>query len=225
MQKLKPASLVALIIGIVIVVVGAYLLNQHQQRQTDLQLAQLALEQSKVQNQTTDIAQAASEPIEEGLSGIEGLTEDRANQTAHLEVSPDEVAGALAAVENAKATQKAAAAERLSYEVDAKYHDGKTLSSKLSRYGLQPMKSAPADLRATVPDIDQMLATHLMEVWGRSSPDQVAKRLDGWSEQGNTITYRTAWDSDRYQCTWYVVQWNKDTDELLNEGYKPCFGR
>ncbi|ENW17424.1 hypothetical protein L313_1569 [Acinetobacter haemolyticus CIP 64.3 = MTCC 9819] len=104
MQKLKPASLVALIIGIVIVVVGAYLLNQHQQRQTDLQLAQLALEQSKVQNQTTDIAQAASEPIEHGLSGIEGLTEDRANQTAHLEVSPDDVAGALEAVAQAKAT-------------------------------------------------------------------------------------------------------------------------
>ncbi|WP_436872520.1 hypothetical protein [Acinetobacter haemolyticus] len=104
MQKLKPASLVALIIGIVIVVVGAYLLNQHQQRQTDLQLAQLALEQSKVQSQTTDIAQAASEPIEEGLSGIEGLTEDRVNQTAHLEVSPDEVAGALEAVAQAKAT-------------------------------------------------------------------------------------------------------------------------
>ncbi|NAR51864.1 hypothetical protein [Acinetobacter haemolyticus] len=104
MQKLNPASLVALIIGIVIVVVGAYLLNQHQQRQTDLQLAQLALEQSKVQNQTTDIAQAASEPIEHGLSGIEGLTEDRANQTAHLEVSPDDVAGALEAVAQAKAT-------------------------------------------------------------------------------------------------------------------------
>ncbi|MGG2096194.1 hypothetical protein GPS47_12225 [Acinetobacter haemolyticus] len=104
MQKLKPASLVALIIGIVIVVVGAYLLNQHQQRQTDLQLAQLALEQSKVQNQTTDIVQAASEPIEHGLSGIEGLTEDRANQTAHLEVSPDDVAGALEAVAQAKAT-------------------------------------------------------------------------------------------------------------------------
>ncbi|NAS09812.1 hypothetical protein [Acinetobacter haemolyticus] len=104
MQKLKPASLVALIIGIVIVVVGAYLLNQHQQRQTDLQLAQLALEQSKGQNQTTDIAQAASEPIEHGLSGIEGLTEDRATQTAYLEVSPDDVAGALEAVAQAKAT-------------------------------------------------------------------------------------------------------------------------
>ncbi|NAR87543.1 hypothetical protein [Acinetobacter haemolyticus] len=104
MPKLKPASLVALIIGIVIVVVGAYLLNQHQQRQTDLQLAQLALEQSKGQNQTTDIAQAASEPIEHGLSGIEGLTEDRATQTAHLEVSPDDVAGALEAVAQAKAT-------------------------------------------------------------------------------------------------------------------------
>lgn len=225
MQKLQTSRLMMLGLCIaVIVVVAAVLFNQQQQRKTDIELAQLALEQSKVQKQTKDMAQAVSEPTESKLSGIEGLTEDPETQPVHLEASADDVAGALATVDSAKATQKVAATERLSYDVDAEYHEGKTLSTKLSRYGLKPIQSAPADLRSIVADIDQMLVSYLMEVWGRSSPDQVDKRLEGWSEQGNTITYRTAWDSDRYQCTWYVVQWNKHTDELLNEGYKPCFG-
>ncbi|MBC3641008.1 hypothetical protein H8J56_28030, partial [Klebsiella sp. Kps] len=76
-------------------------------------------------------------------------------------------------------------------EVDGEYHEGKTLSSNASRYGLKPIKSAPADLKSTIPNIDQMLASHLMNVWGRSSPDQVSKRVEGWSQQGNTMTYRT----------------------------------
>jgi len=225
MQKLQTSKLMILGLCVaVIVIVVAVLFNQ-QQRKTDIELAQLALEQSKVQHQTADLVKAASEPTEPKLSGIDGLTEDSETKTAHLEVSADDVAGALAAVDSAKASQKAAATERLSYDVDAEYHDGKTLSTKLSRYSLKPIQSAPADLRTTVADIDVMLVSHLMEVWGRSAPDLVAKRLEGWSEQGNTITYRTAWDSDRYQCTWYVVQWNKHTDEVINEGYKPCFGR
>lgn len=226
MQKLLTSKLMILGLCIaVIVVVAAVLFNQHQQRKTDIELAQLALEQSKVQQQTADQVKAASELTEPKLSGIDGLSEDPETQTAHLQVSADDVAGALAAVDSAKASQKAAATERLSYDVDAEYHEGETLSTKLSHYGLNPIQSAPADLRTTVADIDLMLASHLMDVWGRSAPDQVAKRLEGWSEQGNTITYRTAWDSDRYQCTWYVVQWNKSTDEVINEGYKPCFGR
>lgn len=223
MQKLKTSHVVMLMTLLVVIALAAFLFNQQQQRKTDIELEQLALEQSKVQHQIMDHTQAASEPMEPKLSGIEGLTEDRETQTAHLDVSTDDVAGALAAVDSAKASQKAAATERLSMNIDAEYHDGKTLSSKLSRYGLKPIQSAPADIRSTVADIDLMLASHLMEVWGRSAPDQIAKRLEGWSEHGNTITYRTAWDSDRYQCTWYVVQWNKHTDELLNEGYKPCF--
>ncbi|MCH7384412.1 hypothetical protein MMP71_11160 [Acinetobacter dispersus] len=225
MQKLKTSHVVMLMTLLVVIALAAFLFNQQQQRQTDIELAQLALERSKVQHQTEDDGKAASEPTEPKLSGIDGLTEDPETQTAHLEVSADDVAGALAAVDSAKASQKVAATERLSYDVDAKYHDGKTLSSKLSRYSLKPIQSAPADLRSTVADIDLMLASHLMEVWGRSAPDQVAKRLEGWSEQGNTITYRTVWDSDRFQCTWYVVQWNKSTDAVINEGYKPCFGR
>ena len=225
MQKLKTSHVVMLMTLLVVIALAAFLFNQQQQRKADIELAQLALEQSKVQQQATDHAKAASEPMEPKLSGIEGLTEDPETQTAHLEVSADDVAGALAAVDSAKASQKAAAAERLSYDVDTEYHDGKTLSSKLSRYGLKPIQSAPADLRSTVADIDLMLASHLMEVWGRSAPDQVAKRLEGWNEQGNTITYSTVWDSDRYQCTWYVVQWDKSTDAVINEGYKPCFGR
>ncbi|MCU4582493.1 hypothetical protein KTJ32_15980 [Acinetobacter gyllenbergii] len=224
MQKLKTSHVVMLMTLLVVIALAAFLFNQQQQRKADIELAQLALEQSKVQHKTTDHAQAASESMEPKLSGIDGLTEDTETQTAHLEVSADDVAGALAAVDSAKASQKAAT-ERLSYDVDAEYHDGKTLSSKLSRYGLKPIQSAPADLRSTVAEIDLMLASHLMEVWGRSAPDQVAKRLEGWSEQGNTITYSTVWDSDRSQCTWYVVQWNKSTDAVINEGYKPCFGR
>ncbi len=101
---------------------------------------------------------------------------------------------------------------------------GYALQLKRLRYGLKPIKSAPADLKSTIPNIDQMLASHLMNVWGRSSPDQVSKRVEGWSQQGNTMTYRTAWDSDRYQCTWYVVSWDKNSNQVLHEGYQPCFG-
>lgn len=222
MQKLKTTQLIALVLCIAVLGLAAYLFNQQQQRQADLQLAQLALEQSKVQNQTTAQSHAASEPIDQGLSGIEGLTEDPMTQTAHLEVGADEVAGALAAVETAKATQSKAT-EQLSQTIDTEYHEGKTLSSSASKYGLKPMKSASAELKATVQEIDQMMATHLIEVWGRSNPDQVAKRVEGWSQQGNSITYRVAWDSDRYQCTWYVVRWNKSDNQVLSEGYQPCF--
>ena len=221
-QKLKTFHLIALVLCIAVLGTGAYLFNQHQQRKAEIELAQLALEQSKVQSQATDLTQVAAEPVDQGLSGIEGLTEDPATQTAHLEVNANEVAGALEAVEAAKAMQNIAP-EPLSLAIDTDYHEGKTLSSNASKYGLKPMKTAPTELKATAQEIDQMLNAHLMEVWGRSSPDQVAKRVDGWSQQGNSMTYRTAWDSDRYQCTWYVVQWNKTNNQVLSEGYQPCF--
>ena len=137
-------------------------------------------------------------------------------------MNDDGVAGAIAAVEEAKASQNSAT-EHLTMQIDSEYHEGKTLSSNASKYGLKPIKTAPADLKATIPSIDQMLASHLIDVWGRSSPDQVAKRVEGWSQQGNSITYRVAWDSDRFQCTWYVVRWNQSNNQVLNEGYKPCF--
>ena len=222
MQKLKTTQLIALVLCIAVLGLVAYLFNQQQQRKADLQLAQLALEQSKVQNQTAEQSLAASEPIEQGLSGIEGLTEDATTQTAHLEVGADEVTGALGAVETAKSTQSTTN-EQLSRTIDTEYHEGKTLSSNPLKYGLKPIKSASAELKATVQEIDQMMVTHLIEVWGRSNPDQVAKRVDGWSQQGSSITYRTAWDSDRYQCTWYVVRWNKSNNQVLSEGYQPCF--
>ena len=207
------------IIGVVLVlvIIGAYLLNQHLQRKAELQLAQLAVEQTKAQKtQTADVAQASSE------SADQNLTEDATIQTEHLGPSEDDVAGAVAAVEAAKATQNSAT-EHLSMQIDSEYHEGKTLSSNAAKYGLKPIKTAPAGLKATVPSIDQMLASHLIDVWGRSSPDQVAKRVEGWSQQGNSITYRAAWDSDRYQCTWYVVSWNQSNNQVLSEGYKPCF--
>jgi len=225
MQKLKNSSLTILIIAITLMILGTYLFNQHLQRKADLQLAQLAVEQTKAQKtQTADIAQAASEPTEteEGLSGIQGLRIDLEKQTANLTVNDDGVAGAIAAVEAAKATQNSAT-EHLTMQIDPEYHEGKTLSSNAAKYGLKPIKTAPADLKATVSSIDQMLASHLIDVWGRSSPDQVAKRVEGWSQQGNSITYRAAWDSDRFQCTWYVVRWNQSNNQVLSEGYKPCF--
>ena len=207
------------IIGVilVLVIIGAYLLNQHLQRKAELQLAQLAIEQAKAQKtQTADGAQAASGPAEQDL------TEDATTQTANLAVSADDVAGALAAVEEAKSSQNSAT-EHLTMQIDSEYHEGKTLSSNAAKYGLKPIKTAPADLKATVPSIDQMLASHLIDVWGRSSSDQLAKRVEGWSQQGNNITYRAAWDSDRYQCTWYVVSWNQSNNQVLSEGYQPCF--
>lgn len=217
MSKLKTSGLIALVLCIIGGVSGTYLLNQHLQRKAELQLAQLALEQTKAQKtQTADVAQASTESADQDLS------EDTTTQTANLAVSADDVAGALAAVEEAKSSQNSAT-EYLTMQIDSEYHEGKTLSSNAAKYGLKPIKTAPADLKATVPSIDQMLASHLMEVWGRSSPDQVAKRVEGWNQQGNSITYRAAWDSDRYQCTWYVVRWNKSNNQVLNEGYKPCF--
>ncbi len=206
----------------VVLIVGGILFNQHQKSQTELQLAQLALEQSKLQNQSSS-TQAASEPAESDFTGIESMVEDPDSKPAASQAEDDVVAGAIAAVDQAKAADTSIG--HLSSEVDAEYHEGKTLSSNTSRYGLKPIKSAPADLKATIPNIDQMLASHLMNVWGRSGPDQVAKRVDGWNQQGNTITYRAVWDSDRYQCTWYVVSWDKNSNQVLKEGYQPCFGR
>lgn len=205
----------------VVLIASGILFNQHQKRQTELQLAQLALEQSKVQKQAI-ATQAASEPAESGFTGIESMVENPESESTHSQAEDEVVAGAIAAVENAKAQD--ANIGKLSSEVDGEYHEGQTLSSNASRYSLKPIKSAPADLKATIPNIDQMLASHLMNVWGRSSPDQVGKRVEGWSQQGNTITYRAAWDSDRYQCTWYVVRWDKNSNQVLNEGYQPCFG-
>ena len=211
------------IIGVVLVlvIIGAYLLNQHLQRNAELQLAQLAIEQLAIEQtkaqktQTADVVQASTE------SADQGLPEDATTQTEHLGPSEDDVAGAVATVEAAKASQNSAT-EHLTMQVDSEYHEGKTLSSNAAKYGLKPIKTAPAGLKATVPSIDQMLASHLIDVWGRSSPDQVVKRVEGWSQQGNSITYRAAWDSDRYQCTWYVVRWNQSNNQVLSEGYKPC---
>lgn len=204
----------------VVLIAGGILFNQHQKRQNELQLAQLALEQSKLQNQSSS-EQSASEPAESGFTGIESMAEKPEPHSANSQAEDEAVAGAIAAVDQAKAADTSIG--HLSSEVDAEYHEGKTLSSNASRYGLKPIKSAPADLKATIPTIDQMLVSHLMNVWGRSGSDQVAKRVEGWSQQGNTITYRAAWDSDRYQCTWYVVSWDKNSNQVLKEGYKPCF--
>ena len=220
-KKIPPLYWLLTVVMMAVLIAGGILFNQHQKRQTELQLAQLALEQSKVQNQSAT-TQAASEPVESGFTGIESMVENPESESAHSQAEDEVVAGAIAAVDQAKAQDTSLG--NLSSEVDGEYHEGKTLSSNASRYGLKPIKSAPADLKSTIPNIDQMLASHLMNVWGRSSPDQVSKRVEGWSQQGNTMTYRTAWDSDRYQCTWYVVSWDKNSNQVLNEGYQPCFG-
>ncbi|MGQ1309258.1 hypothetical protein ACT4WM_06635 [Acinetobacter baumannii] len=221
-KKIPPLYWLLTVVMMIVFIIGGILFNQYQKQQTELQLAQLALEQSKLQNQSSS-KQAASEPAESGFTGIESMAEKPETQSPNSQAEDEAVAGAIAAVDQAKAQDTSIG--HLSSEVDAEYHEGKTLSSNASRYGLKHIKSAPADLKATIPTIDQMLASHLMNVWGRSGPDQVAKRVDGWNQQGNTIIYRAAWDSDRYQCTWYVVSWDKNSNQVLKEGYQPCFGR
>lgn len=220
-KKIPPLYWLLTVVMMIVFIVGGILFNQHQKQQTELQLAQLALEQSKLQNQSSS-KQPASEPADSGFTGIESMAENSETQSANSQAEEDAVAGAIAAVDQAKAQDTNIG--HLNSEVDAEYHEGKTLSSNASRYGLKPIKSAPADLKATIPNIDQMLVSHLMNVWGRSGPDQVAKRVEGWSQQGNTMTYRAAWDSDRYQCTWYVVSWDKNSNQVIKEGYQPCFG-
>lgn len=220
-KKIPQLYWLITVVMMIVFIVGGILFNQHQKQQTELQLAQLALEQSKLQNQSSS-KQAASEPAESGFTGIESMAENTETQSANSQAEDEVVAGAIAAVDKAKAADTNIG--HLSSEVDAEYHEGKTLSSNASRYGLKPIKSASADLKATISTIDQMLASHLMNVWGRSGPDQVAKRVEGWSQQGNTMTYRAAWDSDRYQCTWYVVSWDKNSNQVLKEGYQSCFG-
>nr|WP_312324877.1 hypothetical protein [Acinetobacter oleivorans] len=220
-KKIPPLYWLITVVMMIVFIVGGILFNQHQKQKTELKLAQLALEQSKLQNQASS-KQAAFEPVESGFTGIESMVEKPETQSANSQAEDEAVAGAIAAVDQAKAQDTSLG--NLSSEVDAEYHEGKTLSSNVSRYGLKPIKSAPADLKSTIPTIDQMLVSHLMNVWGRSGPDQVAKRVEGWSQQGNTMTYRAAWDSDRYQCTWYVVSWDKNSNQVLKEGYQPCFG-
>ncbi|MGR2826429.1 hypothetical protein FY048_13055 [Acinetobacter sp. 1124_18A] len=220
-KKIPPLYWLLTVVMMIVFIVGGILFNQHQKQQTELKLAQLALEQSKLQNQSSS-KQAASEPAESGFTGIESMAEKHETQSANSQAEDEAVAGAIAAVDQAKAQDTSLG--NISSEVDAEYHEGKTLSSNASRYGLKPIRSASADLKATIPTIDQMLVSHLVNVWGRSGPDQVAKRVEGWSQQGSTMTYRAAWDSDRYQCTWYVVSWDKNSNQVLKEGYQPCFG-
>ncbi|WP_424891553.1 hypothetical protein [Acinetobacter haemolyticus] len=190
----------------ILLLAAGILFNQHQQRQTDLKLAQLALEQSKLQSQTESSTEVDAVP--DTLSPVEAV------QDTELDVSTDETTTANSLNSNLA---------DLSMTVDQQYHEDKTLSSNPSSYGLKPMKSAPEDLKAIVAEINPMLRAHLMNEWGRASADQLAKRVDGWTEQGDNLTYRTAWDSDRYQCTWYVVRWDKRNNQILNQGYLPCF--
>lgn len=197
----------ALVVGSMILLLAAGILfNQYQQRQTDLKLAQLALEQSKLQNQTESSTEVDTVP--DTLSPVQAV------QDTELDVSTDETTTANSLDSNLA---------DLSMTVDQQYHEDKTLSSNPSSYGLKSMKSAPEDLKAIVAEINPMLRAHLMGEWGRASADQLAKRVDGWTEQGDSLTYRTAWDSDRYQCTWYVVRWDKRNNQILNQGYLPCF--
>ena len=130
------------IIGVVLVlvIIGAYLLNQHLQRKAELQLAQLAIEQTKAQKtQTADVVQASTE------SADQALPEDATTQTEHLGPSEDDIAGALAVVEEAKSSQNSAT-EHLTMQVDSEYHEGKTLSSNAAKYGLKPINTSPAGL-------------------------------------------------------------------------------
>lgn len=195
---------------IVLLLVGAYLFNQHQQREADLKLAELALEKSKTQD-VTGQEQVQHDTDQIALSTSTQNTADLKAQTNDESIQ----------VESEKSKVKLELS-KLSGQIDNNYHD-KTLNTNLSNYGLQAISTAPASLKSLVKQLDRTLQPHLMSVWGRASSDQVAKQLEGWSEDGNSISYYTAWDSDRSQCTWYVVQWNKNNHSVTKEGYLPCF--
>ncbi|MBJ8439771.1 hypothetical protein [Acinetobacter junii] len=203
-KTLQPMHWVLIVCGMIVLLTAAVLYNQQQQRQTDLKLAQLAATQSK-SSEITSTTTEPSTPADLDM-GEDGISMSADPTEAELSTSTS----------NAKP-------ENLSTQIDGEYHEDQTLSSNPSTYGLKPMQSASADLKSMLPEIDQMLRTHLMEEWGRADRDQVQKRVEGWSQQGNELTYRAAWDSDRYQCTWYVVRWNLTSQQVLQEGYQPCF--
>lgn len=203
-KTLQPMHWVLIVCGMIVLLTAAVLYNQHQQRQTDLKLAQLAAAQSK----SSEITSTTTEPstsadLDMGEAGISMSTDP-------TEAEPS------TSTSNANI-------KNLSMQIDGEYHDDQTLSSNPSTYGLKPMQSASADLKSMLPEIDQMLRAHLMEAWGRADRDQVQKRVEGWNQQGDELTYRAAWDSDRYQCTWYVVRWSLTSQQVLQEGYQPCF--
>lgn len=203
-KTLQPMHWVLIVCGMIVLLTAAVLYNQHQQRQTDLKLAQLAATQSK----SSEITSTTTEP----------------STPADLDMGEDGISMGTDATETEPSTSTSNTdLENLSMQIDGEYHDDQTLSSNPSTYGLKPMQSASADLKSMLPEIDQMLRTHLMEEWGRADRDQVQKRVEGWSQQGDELTYRAAWDSDRYQCTWYVVRWNLTSQQVLQEGYQPCF--
>lgn len=203
-KTLQPMHWVLIVCGMIVLLTAAVLYNQQQQRQTDLKLAQLAATQSK-SSEITSTTTEPSTPADLDM-GEDGITMSADPTEAELSTSTS----------NAKL-------ENLSMQIDGEYHEDQTLNSNPSTYGLKPMQAASADLKSMLPEIDQMLRTHLMEEWGRADRDQVQKRVEGWNQQGDELTYRAAWDSDRYQCTWYVVRWNLSSQQVLQEGYQPCF--
>ena len=203
-KTLQPMHWVLIVCGMIVLLTAAVLYNQQQQRQTDLKLAQLAATQSK-SSEITSTTTEPSTPADLDM-GEDGISMSADPTEAELSTSTS----------NAKL-------ENLSMQIDGEYHEDQTLNSNPSTYGLKPMQAASADLKSMLPEIDQMLRTHLMEEWGRADRDQVQKRVEGWNQQGDELTYRAAWDSDRYQCTWYVVRWNLTSQQVLHEGYQPCF--
>ena len=203
-KTLQPMHWVLIVCGMIVLLTAAVLYNQQQQRQTDLKLAQLAATQSK-SSEITSTTTEPSTPADLDM-GEDGISMSADPTEAELSTSTS----------NAKL-------ENLSMQIDGEYHEDQTLNSNPSTYGLKPMQAASADLKSMLPEIDQMLRTHLMEEWGRADRDQVQKRVEGWNQQGDELTYRAAWDSDRYQCTWYVVRWNLSSQQVLQEGYQPCF--
>ncbi|MGB5887940.1 MAG: hypothetical protein WBG77_14685 [Acinetobacter venetianus] len=204
-KTLQPMHWVLIVCGMIVLLTAAVLYNQHQQRQTDLKLAQLAATQSQASHSSSSTTTEPSTSADLDM-GEDGISMSADPTEAELSTSTS----------NAKL-------ENLTMQIDGEYHEDQTLNSNLSTYGLNPMQSASADLKSMLPEIDQMLRTHLMEAWGRADRDQVQKRVEGWNQQGDELTYRAAWDSDRYQCTWYVVRWNLGSQQVLQEGYQPCF--
>lgn len=206
MQKLQTSKLMMLGLCIaVIVVVAAVLFNQQQQRKTDIELAQLALEQSKVQKQATDMAQAASEPTEPKFSGIEGLTEDPETQTVHLEVSADEVAGALEAVQSAKATTQAQAKKKATLGMIAYADLPHALQEQLHWLNLKMM---------------EQFAAHFNTRIGAVGADEGKAFII--NEQTPDIIYENNFYLDNGTCRKAEAGFNRQTGQATAIEFYPC---
>lgn len=180
---------------------------------------------TQIQDQDVHSESSAASSEVQGITSPNRVSAIKVSTAEHTQNADqqveDSVNAALAAVQAAKiATPQSR--EKLNTTVDSQYHSDLNIASSPTHYGLKPVKTAPAFLKNSLSNLHQSLGNRLMQEWGRNSPDQVGMIVEGWKDDGTTVIYRTAWNSDRSQCTWYVMHWNKARGEVEQEGFKPC---